>query len=361
MEYSDNSKKLQALPFQVIELPTGVLIKRGCAVLKVSGEGASSAVHTILSALTTRPSTYEEIADRFAEPERNMVRQLIQKLVAKHLIVNGNESAVSINGKEGSLEIFYWQFGEKTAQITNRLNTTSIAILGVNCVSRQLASSLIESGFQTIEVIDYPLLRNIRLFDEKGELQGSQWPLDKTPQNFNEWSGHSHTETFDCLVATSDFGGQFLFCEWNNFCVENQKPFLPVMLQDGVGQVGPFVIPGETACYQCLLARQDSHRRDRDSSKFIDEASFEGQTVVGFHPSMASILGDIAAVELTKFYGGRLPGWNVGTLIEVNLLSSRMTPRKVLKVPRCHVCSPLLVKASMNPSQSFLSYASSTQ
>ncbi|MFB3146853.1 MAG: hypothetical protein ACE1ZO_06975, partial [Nitrospirales bacterium] len=68
-----------------------------------------------------------------------------------------------------------------------------------------------------------------------------------------------------------------------------------------------------------------------------------------FHPSMASILGDIAAMEMTKFYSQSMPLWNVGKLIEVNLLATRMTPRKVLKLPRCPVCSPLQTQAAITP------------
>jgi hypothetical protein len=60
---------------------------------------------------------------------------------------------------------------------------------------------------------------------------------------------------------------------------------------------------------------------------------------------MASILGDIAAFELTKFYSGVIPQWNVGTMIEVNLLATHLTTRKVLKVPRCRACSPVNSKA----------------
>jgi hypothetical protein len=56
---------------------------------------------------------------------------------------------------------------------------------------------------------------------------------------------------------------------------------------------------------------------------------------------MASILGNIAAFELIKLYSGALPRSKVGTLIEVNLLGTKLTSRKVLKVPRCIICSQL--------------------
>ena len=67
---------------------------------------------------------------------------------------------------------------------------------------------------------------------------------------------------------------------------------------------------------------------------------------------MASILGDIAAIELSKFYGIRMPLWRVGTLIEVNLVAMRLNARKVLKIPRCSVCSILNTRSSVGISTS---------
>jgi hypothetical protein len=66
---------------------------------------------------------------------------------------------------------------------------------------------------------------------------------------------------------------------------------------------------------------------------------------------MGSILADIAAVELMKFYGGVLQS-SVGSLIEVNLLATKMTSRKVLKIPRCAVCSPLTARPPITPKKS---------
>ena len=85
--------------------------------------------------------------------------------------------------------------------------------------------------------------------------------------------------------------------------------------------------------------------------------AFDTQTVVGFHPSMASILGNIAAMELTKFYSQAMPLWNVGKLIEVNLLATRMIPRKVLKLPRCPVCGPLQTHSAITPDKPFAHFS----
>jgi thiazole/oxazole-forming peptide maturase SagC family component len=213
--------------------------------------------------------------------------------------------------------------------------------LGVNSISRQLVASLAASNTKNVQVVDFPLLRNLRLFGEDDEVDLQQWPvLHNRPVAYKAWMDQLDNESLHCVVATTDFGNHRILNEWNRFCLDRKWHFLPVVLQHVVGYIGPLVIPGETACFECLRSRQDAHLEDAQLGRAVEAVAFEGQEVVGFHPTMSSILGDIAAFELTKFYSGVLPGGHVGSLIEVNLLATYLTSRKVLKVPRCPACSP---------------------
>jgi bacteriocin biosynthesis cyclodehydratase domain-containing protein len=220
------------------------------------------------------------------------------------------------------------------------------AVLGVNHISLRLAEALPGAGMANVEVVDYPLLRNLRLFKSNGNVDRSKWRAPIKPISFQEWQGRSATDSVDCLVATSDFGGLRLMLEWNAFCLSRPCHFLPIVLQDMVGYVGPLVIPWETACHQCFLLRVDSNREENSLGQICEDSACEGQGVTGFHPSMASILGDIAAVELTKFYSRALPLWKVGAVLEVNLMAGLMERRNILRVPRCPSCSPLSRRGS---------------
>jgi len=340
LELTSEQPRLRALHAQVIETDGAVLIKRGRAVVKVGGEGAGEVVRRVL-AMAAEGARTEEISELFAAPDRPAVEQLVRELEMRRILVLDDGSARPSTEAESSLDVFYWHFDQRTKQVAERLNRQYIAIMGVNCISRQLATSLTAAGWENVEVVDYPFLCNLRLFDDDGRLAPEQWPLSlKPPTEYREWSGRLDPEALDCLVATSDFGGQHLLRQWNEFCVKRNKHLLPVVLQDLVGFVGPLVVPGETACLECLRGRQNSHSEDPESHRAVEALAFEGQAVTGFHPAMASILGDIAAVELTKFYGGLTPPRMAGRLIEVNLLATQMEERKVFKLPRCPICGP---------------------
>jgi molybdopterin-synthase adenylyltransferase len=340
-------ERLRALPVQLIEVDGGVVLKRGCLEIKIGGEGATRAVQLVLAATAHKGVTREEIYELFPPPRRPAVRHLLEQLVSRRILVPSDGMDPAIESRESSLEVFYWHFGEPAAQVSARLDDRQIVIFGVNGISRQLDASLSASGLRNFRVVDEPRLRNLRLFDDAGQLLAEGWPLfSKPPLALEEWVKETDLQSLDCLVATSDFGDQQSMREWNKFCVEHHCQFLPVVLQNLIGYVGPLVIPGETACFECLRLRQNAHLEAHQTQRAVEDVAFEGQAVIGFHPSMASILGDIAAFELTKFYSGVLPQWHVGTLIEVNLLAPRLAARKVLKIPRCMVCSPLNTRSS---------------
>ncbi|MBM4256623.1 MAG: TOMM precursor leader peptide-binding protein [Deltaproteobacteria bacterium] len=344
---------LKALPAQFVQTADGAVLSRGCVQVKISGERAADTVKAVLTLATEEGASKEQICEFFAAPDRPAVAALVDQLLTRRILVPADTVETSGERVEGTLDIFYWHFGEKTSTVTERLNEKQIVVLGVNAVARQIVSALRAVQAENVTVIDYPLLRNLRFFDN-GVVHSNEWlsPLPR-PVSYQEWAQDLDPQSFDCLVATSDFGGFQVMREWNEFCVSHQRHFLPIMLDNLIGYVGPFVIPGETACYECLYVRENANADEPQLKRSVEAASIHHQAVTGFHPSMASVLGDIAALELTKFYGG-LGGvpWRVGAVIEVSLLAADMKARKLLKVPRCAVCSPVRTRSTTTPNKS---------
>lgn len=332
----------RSLPVQLIELKDGVLLRRGRIQVKIGGAQAIGAIQKVLEATASGAVPASVIHARFAEQDRGQVDDLIRFLKTRRFLVTTNgELAQEIPEAESAEDVFYWHFAADAALAHDRLGEKSFAILGVNDISRRLAPALSEAGASNLEVVDYPLLRNVRLFDEDGNLtEGGRWPAAFSPASYDNWLPLLEPDRLHCIIATSDFGGQHFLRQFNELCVEKRVNFLPVVLRDLVGYLGPLVVPGETACLECLRSRQNSNLDHFEAQRAAEEQSFEGQAVNGYLPSMASILADFAVVEIVKFFAG-LPQMRAGYLLEVNLLAGRMDSAKVLKVPRCAVCSPL--------------------
>ncbi len=342
-------QRLRALPAQLIETSSGAALKRGCVEIRIGGDRAVEALQIVLAACTTESATADEICAMFAAPDRPAISSLIQELVTRAIIVPEGSSLIPPPTGETALDVFYWNFGTAASTITDRLAETRFVLVGVNHISRQMADAFGASGITNLTVVDYPVLRNVALFNDAGQLRSDAW-RGAAPVAFDTCRAALLAGEFDCLIAASDFGGMQLMREWNGLCVARGKQFLPVVLRNMIGYVGPMVIAGEngceTACHECFLARSASNTDPDTTELGLDARAFEGQRIAGFHPSMASVLGDLAAIEILKFHSRALPLWKVGRVMEVNLIAGSINTRKVLRVPRCPVCSTLVHHSS---------------
>lgn len=337
--------RICSVPAQIVDIHNGIVLKRGCSEVKITGPDARRTVQAVLAATCDGGATLKEIETSLPDFSKPQVKALVTRLLERGFLVRQGETTGSAHSAESHLDIFFWHFDGVSSAIVERFRSTHLLIVGLNHISRQLASSLLASGHQNFELVDDPRQRNLDFFNGVGHLKSQAWgPSSDRIVSLQE---EPQTLKGDCLIATSDFGGQEALLRWNRLCLKQSIKFMPITLVNLTGFVGPLVIPGETACYRCFLSRYRSHSEDDQIESLIDASAFEGQRIIGFHPAMASILGDIAAFELTRFFIRPLPHQGHGRLLEVNLLAAGMTARRILKIPRCLDCSPFHQRSSL--------------
>ena len=339
MELQLDVKRYRSLPARVVQFDDGAILKRGAMETRIRGERALEVLQYVLE--TTREGVdLDDVRARFAEIDRPGLDELLRHLMDRRVIVEVREEEAVEPTVETPESIFYWDFNQEALEARDRLRDVRLAIAGVNEVSLELERSLRRSGYENIRIIDALVFRNSRLFTSNGRLKDG-FSTETTPLSIDEWGDSVKAEGVDCVVATSDHGGAHWMRKWNELCVRSKTPFFPVCLQDMVGYIGPLVIPGETACAECLRARQNSNLESPAEDRALEPSAFQGQEVVSFHPCMPAAVAHIAAMELIKFHGKGLPNTRVGTLIEFNLLGPHVNSRKVLRIPNCTVCGQL--------------------
>lgn len=350
--------RYRALPLQVIDVDGGVILKRGLVEVRVVGRGAAGAVRTLLEAASGAGIAEGDVGALFAGAERSGAEALLRRLIERRFLVEEPGAAPGAAAgdprpEEDPAAVFYWHFGEGRAEVAARVAGRRVVIVGVNRISRQLARSLRDSGISSFDVRDDPLLRNGSFFDDAGALRPSAWPAELGAPIAHGGGVHATDPgSFGCLVATAELGGMQLLRPWNEHCVLHRRLFLPVLLEDMIGHVGPLVVPGETACFECFRLRRSTHEADPWARRAIEAASSGGRPAAGSLPPMASVLGDVAAVELLKLLGLHPPVGELGAAVEVNLLASDMTARRVLRLPRCPVCTPLSERPTLAATKS---------
>jgi bacteriocin biosynthesis cyclodehydratase domain-containing protein len=332
LDVDAEQERLIAFRVQITETPGGVVVKRGCVEMHAEGEGARQLV-TFIVTLAERGISRAELAGRLPEGARQPALDLVDELTRRRLLVPA-ATAPDAREPEGPLDVFYWHFGTTADDVAERLAARRIMVVGVNAISVRMAELWREADGE-MTLVDHPILRNAAV-------------LATVADEVAPWEDTLAEDELDCLVATSDSGGMHALRRFNELCVRTATRFFPVVLQDLVGWVGPVVVPGETACLECVRARQNSTMAD-PALRRASEATAATGAVTGHHPAMAGVLADLAVIELTKLYSGALYQRRPTELIEVNLLAPALQVHRVLKVPRCEVCGPLRSRATTTP------------
>lgn len=319
----------------------GVIIRRGAIQIKIEGEGACEVIDRIFD-IAEKGASRQEIMRQFDERDGSPLSSLIDFLASRNFLIPCDESPLLSVTQENCLDVFYWHFDPTMNSISSRISTVQLAIIGINKLSRALVSALVESQFQRIATIDHPTFTDADIAAEWPDRVGRLIPFERwdTPENWKE---------VQCLIVCSDVGGGNLLLELNRSCIAHATPFLPVVLKEFSGLIGPLTLPGETACYECLVSRENSNLSEYQMRRIAEQSMPQGRAVIAHHPTMHQIVANLAAFELLRFFGASLPGASPGTLIEINVLATALKKRKVLKAPRCKSCSPMHQHPSHSP------------
>lgn len=329
--------KFKILPIQIIERENEVVLKRGLSTMLIPDKSVLTIIKVIQKALLQHPKSIDELSGLFAGRIRSLIVHFIEHLIHKNFIIPADAEAPAYM-QETSQDIFYWHFNTCQDIIAKSLNEKPWAFIGINKLTKKVIQSLFREGKSSFIVIDAPSLRNIDFFDEDHEIQDPFWK-DSRLKVLAEDNFKKSSAEVGFLVATSEFGSLYLLEEWNTFAIENNIPFFPLLLQNMVGYSGPLVIKNEGACLECLKLRQNSSSPDFAEKRMTEKFAFEGQKFTAYHESMVNILAEVGTFEIIKFQSNIQ--WELSTYTEIDLLSSEMKRRNLLKAPRCPVCSPL--------------------
>lgn len=332
-----SEEPLRLLDIQAVPYDGGILLKRGLTRMHLTGDDLMPALSAIIDhARSDAGATRSQLVEAVDPEHEETVAALIEALQARRLLVSA-AAAEGIAADDVHEAVFYWNYGSTAKEVRGRLAEKRLAVVGVNHVGVALTNALSGLGFGEVTLIDHPMMRNASI---------GRGP-EINPVAFGDWQ--EAEDLPDCIVLTSDFGGPDLASDWNRFCVEQNIHFYAVFIQDQTGLIGPMVVPGETACYECFARREAASSRQSASSRATDEAAYFSQYSYGFLKPITDSAASIAATELLKFYSHAVPGNRIGQLVEVDLIEPALTVRRVLKAPRCPVCSTVRAEPTQTP------------
>lgn len=130
----------------------------------------------------------------------------------------------------------------------------------------------------------------------------------------------------------------------NSEAIQSGKPFLSATLDGFSGTIGPTVIPGQTACMECLHSRKSANSDHYDEEMALSKhRSGLAQEDFCFRPPafFLSLVGEVTASEAARVISGFIEPLTLNKYLYINYKTLNMQSHPVLRIPRCKVCGRL--------------------
>ncbi|MEM6455213.1 MAG: TOMM precursor leader peptide-binding protein [Acidobacteriota bacterium] len=141
------------------------------------------------------------------------------------------------------------------------------------------------------------------------------------------------------------------FPQINRACVRASTPLLLAYCDASTSFAGPFVFPGETACYRCVELREQSHAAIPHHHQLI-RANIENIAVTAAPETDRRCLADLALVltsEIECFLTRERVPVTYKAILERDARRLSSVRHPVLRVPICDVCGNFRSKQRVTP------------
>ncbi len=240
------------------------------------------------------------------------------------------------------------------------LKNARVGIIGCGNVGSNTVTSLALAGVGNIVVTDFgkvtdknvflnSLFRETAIGKNKAEVISSLCQQINPTVNIHQYitkiksaSDFKKLLSNEQLIVVCLDRPAIALYEWiNEVCVTNQLPWISGSLDGEYGSIGPFVVPHQTACYQCYQLRLQSNLAVDREYLFYKEylRKNPNQTDLGSTNSFAASIGNLLALEVIKIISGFTFPSTLGYEFTIDFCSLETKLHPVLKLPRCPVCS----------------------
>lgn len=264
--------------------------------------------------------------------EFGKIFKTLEELTKLGLIVESDEASLNLSAEEREIYKQQMEFLSKIIDTSYgsavgiegqyKLKSAAVVIVGSGFFADYLAHYLEAVGIGNIIIVgnNYTVfglpdnfnkyVRRVRITDIND--------IDKDA--YNEMLLIYVPETFDVEYAE----------KLNKYAISNSLPYIIFKNNLFDIEIGPLIIPYETACYTCYKLRREAINSPLSSSNIP-------------RPNLPIGI-DLLALEILKFFTHVYEPITQGRLWKLNLLNGKSIVLDILKLPRCPSCGVHKVK-----------------
>jgi len=307
----------------------------------IKGPGMAAAMMDILSCFTEPMCLDMAISTLSKKYNIDNLEKLLNRCIDKRLLVSETEAkASSKHSKEFLDNAFFYTSGGKTLdEVIDTLSSVKIGIIGKNKLVSNLLRILAECGVQS-EV-------HTGITDSIAEIEipNSELSIHSCKISFDLDGISNVINKCDYIVATDSYDNHFFFNGINTLCLQKNKRWIRIVTNGLNAEIGPFVDPGETCCYACLISRRRRHLTDGElvfynmfSDEQLHKKAVANPIIFSILAPLVKMVAGVACSELLKFIMGMKCSL-INNVISLNCLDYSTQKERVFRNYQCPVCS----------------------
>jgi bacteriocin biosynthesis cyclodehydratase domain-containing protein len=153
----------------------------------------------------------------------------------------------------------------------------------------------------------------------------------------------SWVDEADLIVTATRNAPAALFEALNRTCLEAGVPWLRANEAAGVLDLGPLVLPYDSACFTCMALREASTDLHAIEEGLYQEALASERPAgatppVGEAFAAATLGASFIAMEVLRFLSGSCPPTVLNAVRSMTLLEGTLAHERLLRVPGCPDC-----------------------
>lgn len=267
----------------------------------------------------------EEIVESFAPEQRREVVGVIEALADKGIVRQSEAGSEAPLGPRVPLREQYRRRERR------RVDDMDVLVVDGGEMGSMIVPDLLSAGVGTVSYLEHR---------GGGEALGELGSRERVVHLEDSDALEAGIEAADFVVYAADRPVPELVDRVNRTAHRTGTPWTAGQVYGYDGIVGPSVIPGETACYECFIERALGNVPSPDRYlEYLDHLSErEGLASVSRRPLSRVVAGYLAldAVHLLA-YG---VGFTTEQAIRIDGLDLSYEANDVLKLPKCDVCGP---------------------
>jgi len=140
----------------------------------------------------------------------------------------------------------------------------------------------------------------------------------------------------DLIVATSDSFNLEENNRLNELAFNSDKQLLTArLIEDGIGEVGPLIIPKQTACFKCYETRIRANVDDAENY-FKKKISFGDSEKLMKLNSLKQIISSVLSLEVNRITKNQPK--IMDKVISIDLNKHSMNENILFRIPNCQIC-----------------------